>query len=113
MSCIFCQIAFGEIPSTLLHQDDEIIAFRDINPQAPTHILVLPKKHIAALTEMTEADLPIISKMTKVANDLAAKEGLSVKGYRVAINCGQEGGQTVGHLHMHLLGGKQLSGYLA
>ncbi len=112
MSCIFCQIASGKAPAQMLHQDDEIVAFRDIRPKAPTHILVVPRKHITALNEVTQTDLPLISKMTKVANDLAVKEGVSGKGYRVIINCGRAGNQVVGHLHMHLLGGRQLSGHL-
>ncbi|MFA4837599.1 MAG: histidine triad nucleotide-binding protein [Dehalococcoidia bacterium] len=112
MACIFCQIASGKIPSELLHQDDEVIAFRDISPQSPTHILILPRKHIPSLADLNDRELPILAKMAGVANKLAKKEGLSEKGYRVAINCGSEGGQSVGHLHMHLLGGRQLSGQL-
>ena len=109
MYCIFCQIASGKVASKMLHQDDEVIAFRDINPQAPTHILVVPRKHIPALTDLSENDLSIAAKMVGIANDLAKKEGLSERGYRIVVNCGSEGGQLVAHLHMHLLGGRQLS----
>ena len=113
MSCIFCQIAQGQIPSNLLHEDEEIVAFRDINPQAPTHILILPKNHISNLTEMSAEDLGLTSRMVGIANMLARKEGIDQKGYRLVINCKQEGSQTVDHLHMHLIGGKQLSGGMA
>lgn len=112
MACIFCQIAAGEVPSKLVYQDDEIIAFRDLYPQAPVHILVVPRKHIAALTEVKPAELPLIARMVGVANELARTEGLAAKGFRIAVNCGPEGGQSVGHLHMHLLGGRPLSGKL-
>jgi len=109
MSCIFCQIASGEIPSEVLHQDDEVIAFRDINPQAPVHIIVVPKKHVATLADLMGEELPILGKMAGAAKKLAEREGISEKGYRIVVNCGPEGGQLIPHLHMHLLGGRQLS----
>ncbi|HAZ32037.1 MAG TPA: histidine triad nucleotide-binding protein [Dehalococcoidia bacterium] len=109
MSCIFCQIISGEIPGEMLHQDDEIVAFRDINPLAPIHILIVPRKHVASLNELTDSELPILGKMAGVAKKLAEREGISERGYRLVINCGPEGGQIVPHLHMHLLGGRQLS----
>ena len=112
MDCIFCQIAAGTIPSDTIYQDEEVTAFRDINPQAPVHILVIPKRHIPSLDQLTEDDLPLIAHMVEVVNRLAKKEGIAQNGYRLAINCGQEGGQAVPHLHMHLLGGRQLSGRL-
>jgi len=111
MSCIFCQIAAREIPSELIYEDDELIAFRDIHPQAPVHFLVLPKKHITRLADMGDEDFPLIGKMARVATELAAKDGIS-DGFRIAVNCGEQGGQTVWHVHMHVLGGRQLSGYL-
>lgn len=111
MSCIFCRIAHKETGTDLLHEDDEIVAFRDIHPQAPTHILIVPKAHIVTLADLKD-DTAIIGKMAGVANALAEREDLSGSGYRVVINCGPEGGQTVWHLHMHLLGGRQLSGRL-
>ncbi len=110
MDCVFCKIVAGEIPSDILYRDDELIAFRDINPIAPTHILIVPTKHIPSLLETTDDDLPMISHMVKIGNDLAVKEGVSERGYRLVINCGKEGTQLVQHLHMHLLGGRQLSG---
>jgi histidine triad (HIT) family protein len=112
MECIFCQIVEGKIPGDILYQDEEIIAFRDINPQAPTHLVIIPRAHIPSLAHLTEAQLPVIGRMINAANELAKKEGISESGYRVAINCGEEGGQLVPHLHMHLLGGKRLSGGL-
>ncbi len=112
MDCIFCKIAAGEIPADILYQDEEVIAFRDINPQAPTHVLIIPRQHIASLTDLPEGGSPLVGNMTGVANQLARKEGIAGKGYRVVINCGQQGGQLVPHLHMHLLGGRELSGRL-
>jgi histidine triad (HIT) family protein len=109
MDCIFCQIVAGEIPSDIVYQDEEVLAFRDIKPQAPVHILVIPKKHIPSLDQLKEDELPLIAHMIAIANKLAKKEGVAQKGYRLAINCGQEGGQLVPHLHLHLLGGRRLS----
>ena len=109
MDCIFCQIAAGKVPSDILYQDEEVVAFRDINPLATTHLLIIPKKHIPSLTYLSEADLPLIGHMADIANQLAKREGVSEGGYRLVINCGEEGGQLVPHLHMHLLGGRRLS----
>ena len=109
MDCIFCQIASGTIPGGIVYQDDEIVAFRDINPKAPVHILIIPRKHIASLDQMEESDAALAGRMVAVANKLAEEEGVADKGYRLAVNCGKEGGQLVPHLHMHLLGGRQLS----
>ncbi len=111
MSCIFCQIAAKEIPSELIYEDDELIAFRDIQPQAPVHYLVLPKKHIESLSKMEADDFLLIGRMAKVATDLARQEGV-VDGFRIAVNCGEPGGQTVWHVHMHAIGGRQLAGHL-
>ena len=110
MDCIFCKIAAGEIPSNFVHRDDEILAFRDINPIAPTHILIVPKRHIGSLLDLTDEDLPMMARMVKIANDLARKEGIADRGYRLVINTGKEGTQLVQHLHLHLIGGRQLSG---
>lgn len=111
MDCIFCKIASKEIPSELLYEDDELIAFRDIQPQAPVHYLVLPKKHIESLEMMESDDFFLIGRMAKVATDLARQEGI-VQGFRIAVNCGETGGQTVWHVHMHTLGGRQLNGFI-
>ncbi len=110
MDCIFCQIVAGKIPGEILYQDEEVIAFRDINPQAPTHLLIIPKRHIPSLAELSDTDTPLIGHMAKVANQLAKQEGVFESGYRLVINCGEQGGQLVPHLHMHLLGGRSLSG---
>jgi len=112
MDCIFCQIVAGKVPSEIVYQDEKVIAFRDINPQSPTHLIIIPKKHIPSLTHLSEAELPLIGHMVNIANQLAKGEGISESGYRLVINCGEQGGQLVPHLHMHLLGGRQLSGAL-
>ena len=109
MECIFCQIVAGKVPSEILYQDEELIAFRDINPQAPVHLLIIPRKHIPSLAQLTEAQSSLIGRMVNVANELAKKEGTFEAGYRLVINCGEEGGQLVPHLHMHLLGKRRLS----
>jgi len=112
MDCIFCQIASGKIPSDIIYQDEEVIAFRDIKPQAPVHLIIIPRKHIPSLDQLKEDELPLIAHMIEVANQLAKGEGIADKGYRLAINSGEEGGQMVPHLHLHLLGGRRLSGTL-
>ena len=107
--CIFCKIIAGELPSDIVYRDDEIIAFRDINPIAPVHQLIIPRKHIPSIRDLKGKDLSLLGQMTLVANQLAKKEGLAEHGYRLIINCGDEAGQTVHHLHMHLLGGRVLT----
>ena len=109
MDCIFCQIVAGKIPSEIIYQDEEVIAFRDIHPMAPVHLIIIPKRHIPSLTHLSEAESPLIGHMVDTANRLAKGEGISESGYRLAINCGKEGGQLVPHLHLHLLGGRKLS----
>ena len=113
MGCIFCQIVSKKIPSDILYQDEGVLAFRDINPQAPVHLLIIPKIHIASLVELTEQEIPLMGRMVSVASKLAEREGISESGYRLVINCGEEGGQLVLHLHLHLLGGRQLRGQLS
>ena len=112
MDCVFCNIIAGKIPGDIVYQDEEIIAFRDISPQSPVHLLIIPRKHIASLLQITEDETPLIGHMVAMANQLAREEGVSETGYRLVINCGQQGGQLVPHLHLHLLGGRQLSGRL-
>ena len=109
MNCIFCKIVSGEIPSEILYQDEEVIAFHDIQPVAPTHLLIIPRRHIPSLAHLTDADAPLIGHMIKIANQLAREKDIAGSGYRLVINCGEQGGQIVPHLHMHLLGGKRLS----
>jgi histidine triad (HIT) family protein len=108
MACLFCKIVAGEIPSKKVFEDDLTYAFRDINPQAPTHILIVPRKHIASLAELEAADRDLIGYLHLVANRIAKSEGLS-KGFRTVINTGPDGGQTVDHLHVHLLGGRAMT----
>lgn len=106
--CIFCKIIKKEIPSEIVYEDEKIIAFKDINPAAPIHILVIPKKHIASLIELEKCDEELIGKIYAVINKIAEEQGVSKKGFRVIVNCGEDGGQEVGHLHFHLLAGKKL-----
>ncbi len=106
-ACLFCQIAAGERPATIVYRGDGLIAFRDIHPQAPTHILIVPVKHIASLAEATAEDQDLIGRMIATANAIAQRENLS-KGYRLVINTGAQAGQTVFHLHVHVLGGRAL-----
>jgi len=105
--CIFCQIAGGKLPSDLVYEDDDIVAFRDVNPQAPTHILIIPRKHVESLNDVHEEDASLLAKIQLVARELAASEGLDA-GYRVVVNTGPAGGQEVMHLHYHLLGGRTM-----
>lgn len=107
-NCIFCKIINGEIPSNKVYEDDEIFAFRDINPQAPVHILVIPKKHIKSLADLQEEDVNLIGKINMKINEIAKTEGFANQGYRVIVNCGEDAGQEVMHLHYHILAGKKL-----
>ena len=106
--CIFCKIINKEIPSSIVYEDDEILAFRDINPVAPVHILVIPKKHISSLVDLSKEDELLIGKIYTVINEITKKEGIDSKGFRVIVNCGEDGAQEVKHLHFHILGGKKL-----
>ncbi len=106
--CLFCKIIAGEIPSTKVHEDDQVLAFRDINPVAPTHILIIPKKHIASINELTSADEGLVGHMFTSAQTLAVEEGVNESGYRLIINVGPDGGQEVYHLHLHLIGGQRM-----
>jgi histidine triad (HIT) family protein len=110
--CIFCRIVAGELPSDIVYQDESFLAFRDVMPKAPKHILVIPKTHIASAAELTEGRENLAGRLIIIANKLAEREGIAKKGYRLAINCGPEGGQIVPHLHLHLLGGRQMDAKL-
>ena len=112
MDCIFCQIVSGKLPTDIVYQDEEVIAFRDIEPQAPVHLIIIPRRHIPSLVQLSQADLSLVGHMVDIANQLAKREGVAESGYRLVINCGDEGGQLVPHLHMHLLGGRRLSDQL-
>ncbi len=106
--CLFCKIAAGEIPSTKVYEDEEILAFRDIAPKAPVHILLIPKKHLASLAEAGPEDAALLGKMQLLARQLAEQEGVAESGFRVVANSGPNSGQEVAHLHYHLLGGEPL-----
>ena len=109
MDCLFCKIAKGEIPAKLLYQDDKVVVFADINPQAPTHLLVVPKQHISTINEVNQANSALIGHMVQIATQLAKEANLDEKGYRVVMNCNSDGGQAVYHIHCHLLGGRQMN----
>jgi len=108
VDCIFCRIAGGELQSDILYQDDKVVAFPDVSPRAPVHILVIPRAHIDSVADLTEADASLMGHMVLVANRLAREAGTADKGYRLTVNCGSGGGQVAPHLHLHLLGGRQM-----
>lgn len=112
MDCIFCGIASGKIPADVVYQDNELMAFRDIQPQAPTHLLIILKAHLPSLNDLRDEHKNLMGRIILLARDLANQEGLSSKGYRLTLNCGSEGGQAVPHLHFHLLGGRKLNDLL-
>jgi histidine triad (HIT) family protein len=107
--CIFCKIASGEIASSIVYRDDEVVAFRDLNPQAPTHLLIIPVRHVASLNDAVTGDAALLGRLLMTARALAEKEGVAKAGYRVVMNCGAAGGQSVFHVHLHLLGGRPMS----
>ena len=107
--CLFCKIGAGEIDANVIYESDEVIAFRDINPQAPTHALVIPKRHIPTINDLQAADTDIVGKLFLAARDIARQEGFDEPGYRVTMNCNAAAGQTVFHIHLHLLGGRDFS----
>ena len=108
MACLFCEIVAGRIPARVAFQDENILAFHDINPQGPLHILVIPKRHITSLLDLTEADDALIGSLVRQARDLAAANGLAERGFRLVFNCGEEAGYSVYHVHLHLVGGRRL-----
>ncbi len=107
--CIFCKIVAGELPADIVYQDDEVLAFRDINPVAPTHILIIPKQHLATANEFSAENQLLIGKLMLTASHLARKLGFSENGYRLAMNCNHDAGQTVYHIHLHLLAGRHFT----
>ena len=107
--CLFCRIAAGEIAATTVHEDDEVLAFRDINPQAPVHVLAIPKRHIASAADLGEDDGAVLGRLFAVMAGVARDEGVAGDGYRIVTNAGAAAGQSVEHLHFHLLGGRRLS----
>ena len=107
-NCIFCRIASGDIPANVVYQDDQVVAFRDLNPQAPTHVLVVPRRHVATLNDLGEADAGLVGRMYLAARQIAADEGVAERGYRTVFNCNADAGQSVFHLHLHVLGGRPM-----
>lgn len=107
-NCLFCKIIKGDIPSTKVYEDEEVYAFKDINPEAPVHILVVPKKHISSINEIEDEDRELIGKIFTLIKKIAKEQGVEQSGYRVVSNCGKDAGQTVMHLHFHILAGKDL-----
>ena len=107
-NCIFCSVANHESPANIEYEDNDIVAFWDIDPKAPIHILIVPKRHIDSVATLQEADAPLVGKMVLVAKDLATKYGISTDGYRLVFNIGKQSGQMVDHIHLHLLGGRAL-----
>jgi histidine triad (HIT) family protein len=106
--CLFCKIIDGQIPSAKVHEDANIVAFKDVNPQAPLHVLIVPRRHIATLNDLSPADDELVGSMLRVAADLAKQHGYDERGYRTVFNCNREAGQTVFHIHLHLLAGRGL-----
>jgi len=109
--CLFCKIARNEIPSQVVYEDDRILAFKDINPLAPVHVLIIPKQHLTNLLDIHEGNVDLIGHIHIVANRLAKEAGIAEKGYRVVTNCNKEGGQIIFHLHYHLIGGEELRNF--
>lgn len=107
-NCLFCRIAAGEIPAKLIYQDEDVLAFHDINPQAPLHALIIPRKHIATINDLQADDAALVGKLFLVAKQIAAEQGYDEDGYRVVMNCGVQAGQSVFHIHLHLLAGRPL-----
>lgn len=107
--CVFCRIAAGEIPAQMVHEDSDVVAFNDLNPQAPLHVLVVPRRHLATLNELTPADDALVGAMMRVAAAIAKARGYEERGYRTVFNCNRDAGQTVFHIHLHVLAGRGLS----
>jgi histidine triad (HIT) family protein len=105
-NCLFCKILTGDIPADVIYESDTAIAFRDINPQAPTHVLIIPRKHIATINDIETDDFQIVGSLYAAAREIAVQEGFSEEGYRAVMNCNEAAGQTVFHIHLHLLGGR-------
>ncbi len=109
VDCLFCKIVAGTIPATLVHQDEEVVAFADINPQAPLHVLVVPRRHVATLNDLTADDEALAGRMLRTAASIATSHGYAERGYRTVFNCNADAGQTVFHLHLHVLAGRGLA----
>ena len=107
--CIFCKIAAGEIPADKVYEDESVVAFRDLNPQAPTHVLVIPRRHIATVNDLGVDDEAVVGRLFTAAREIAAQEGIADAGYRTVMNCNEAGGQAVYHIHLHVLGGRMMN----
>ncbi|MCG8015832.1 MAG: histidine triad nucleotide-binding protein [Candidatus Thiodiazotropha sp. 'RUGA'] len=107
--CLFCKFVSGEIPVEAVYEDDDVLAFRDINPQAPCHVLIIPKKHISTLNDLSGEDAELMGKLYLAAAKVAKQEGIDEAGYRTVMNCNEQAGQTVFHIHLHLLGGRRMN----
>jgi len=107
--CLFCKIRDGEIQGDIVFENDDVLAFNDVNPQAPVHVLIIPKKHISTVNDMDAGDEVIMGKLFSVAQMIAAQQGVADDGYRLVVNCNEKAGQTVFHIHMHLLGGRSMT----
>ena len=107
--CLFCKIIAGEIKGAIVHEDDDVVAIKDINPQAPLHVLVIPRRHIPTINDLTPADDALVGSMFRVAAQLAKQHGYDQRGYRAVFNCNAEAGQSVFHVHLHVLGGRQMA----
>ncbi len=107
--CIFCRIAAGEIPAKLVREDENVVAFRDIDPKAPTHVVVIPRRHIASVNDLEPGDAALLGEIFLAAKEIAREEGIAASGYRLVVNTGRDGGQSVDHIHLHLLGGRRHS----
>jgi histidine triad (HIT) family protein len=108
MPCLFCEIANGKIPSRKAYEDDTVVAFHDVKPQAPTHVLIVPRKHVTSLNDLEPEDDALVGAMVRRARDLAKQAGLAERGYRLVLNCGDDAGYSVYHIHLHLVGGRAL-----
>ena len=107
--CLFCKIVAGQIPATIVFQDDHVVAFKDITPRAPTHVLIVPRRHIASLNDLGAGDDALVGEMVRAAAAIATEQGLADRGYRTVFNCNADAGQTVFHIHLHLLGGRTMA----
>ncbi len=107
--CLFCKIRDGEIPATTIYEDDDVLAFEDVNPQAPTHVLIIPKKHISTVNDLQDDDAALVGRLYLAAKKITADTGVAEDGYRLVMNCNEKAGQTVFHLHLHVLAGRNMT----
>jgi histidine triad (HIT) family protein len=108
VSCLFCEIVAGRVPAKIAYQDDTVLAFHDINPQGPTHVLVVPRRHITSLLDLTPEDDALVGSLVRRARELAVDQGLDERGFRLVLNCGEDAGYSVYHIHLHLVGGRKM-----